>query len=106
GQATLDGADGGPAESRVMILLTDGLPTRVPTPESGGRQEDTVIAEAARAKAAGTRIFTIGLGLGDDVLRDLLGAVASRPEDYHFAPDGEDLADVYRQIAGRIRGCG
>jgi hypothetical protein len=24
---------------------------------------------------------------------------------YYYAPDGEDLADIYRQIAGRITEC-
>ena len=27
------------------------------------------------------------------------------PRDYYFAPDGEDLAGIYRQIAGRIDEC-
>jgi hypothetical protein len=39
------------------------------------------------------------------VLRPLLEAAASNPEDYYYAPDGEDLADIYRQIAGRIIEC-
>ena len=94
-----------PENRPVMVLLTDGLPNRVPTPVPSGRQEDTVLAAAERAKAAGMRVFTIGLGLPDDVLRDLLERVASSPRDHYFAPDGEDLADIYRQIAGRVTEC-
>lgn len=89
----------------MIILLTDGLPNRVPTPVGGGRQEDTVLGAADAAKRAGTRLFTIGLGERDDVLDTLMRAVASRPEDYFFAPDGEDLAAIYRQIAGRLTEC-
>ena len=94
-----------PGNRPVMILLTDGLPNRVPTPIPSGRQEDTVIAEAERVKAAGMRVFSIGLGLPDDVLRELLESVASSPRDHFFAPDGEDLAEIYRQIAGRVSEC-
>ncbi len=94
-----------PENRPVMVFLTDGLPNQVPTPVPSGRQEDTVLAEAERVKAAGMRVFTIGLGLPDDVLRELLEGVASSPRDHYFAPDGEDLADIYRQIAGRLVEC-
>ncbi len=94
----------------VMILLTDGLPNRVPFgpgtdhPECD-RQECAVLKLAAAAKNADTRVFTVGLGLPDDVLLDLLREAASSPEDYYFAPDGEDLQGIYKQIAGRIVEC-
>ncbi len=94
-----------PENRAILVLLTDGLPNRVPTPVPSGRQEDTVLAVAAAVKAKGTRVFTVGLGLPDDVLRTLLEDSASSPRDYYFAPDSEDLADIYRQIAGRIDAC-
>ena len=94
-----------PENRPVMVLLTDGLPNKVPTPVPSGRQEDTVLAEAARVKAAGMRVFTIGLGLPDDVFRELLEGMASNPRDHYFAPDSEDLSDIYRQIAGRLIEC-
>ena len=94
----------------VVILLTDGLPNRVPFgPGSAhphcGDQICAVIDAAAQAKQTGIRIFTIGLGLPDDMLDQLLIDVASSPEDHFFAPDGKDLAAIYRQIAGRIDAC-
>ena len=49
--------------------------------------------------------LVIGLGEGEDVLRGLLEAVATSPADYFFAPDGEDLAAIYRLVAGRIQEC-
>ena len=79
-------------------------PNQVPFPP-GGSQEETVLESAARAKAIGARVFTIGLGNRDDVLRALLEQAASTPRDYNYAPDGEDLAGIYRQIAGRIDEC-
>jgi len=39
------------------------------------------------------------------VLRGLLEGVATTPGDYFFAPDGEDLAAIYRLVAGRIQEC-
>lgn len=88
-----------------VILLTDGLPNRVPTPAPSGKQEDTVLAAAAALKARGVHVFTIGLGEEDDVFKQLLRDAASSPEDFYFAPDGEDLEAIYAQIAGRIRPC-
>jgi len=64
-----------------------------------------VLAAAAALKATGVRVFTIGLGEEDDVFKQLLRDAASAPEDFFFAPDGEDLEAIYGQIAGRIRPC-
>ncbi len=94
----------------VLVLLTDGLPNRVPFgpgseyPECPN-QECTILEIAGRLERAGTRRFTIGLGASDDRLTRLLVALASRPEDHFLAPDGEDLLAIYRSIAGRIVGC-
>ncbi len=111
GQAVLD-ADAGrmPNRQPVMVLLTDGLPNRVPFGPGSDHpgcptQECSVLAEAEWIKSAGTRVFTIGLGEPSEVLRALLLETASEPADYYFAPDGEDLQAIYRQIAGRVRSC-
>ena len=95
----------------MIVLLTDGLPNRVPFGPGSAHpecpsQECTVLEAATTAKTAGARVFTIGLGLPDDVLRRLLEEAASTPGDYAFAPDAEDLAAIYRQISpGRVRSC-
>ena len=98
------------ANAPVMILLTDGLPNQVPFGAGSAHpecpaQECTVLKFASQAKGKGTRIYTIGLGLGDDVLRPLMEGVATDATMYYHAPDGEDLAGIYRQIAGRISEC-
>jgi len=76
----------------VVILLTDGRPSR-------SRVADVRLA-ADRLKRAGVTVFTIGLG--PDVDPDLLQLVATTPGAYHFAPGTDDLSRVYRAIARKI----
>ncbi|HRA19785.1 MAG TPA: VWA domain-containing protein [Anaerolineae bacterium] len=80
------------ANQPVIVLLSDGRPT------AGGNP----LPAAASAKAAGTRIFTIGLG--KEIDDALLKAVASAPSDYFAAPSSADLAGIYRQISSLISG--
>lgn len=92
GQAELASPRHVASHQPVMVLLSDGRPT------AGGDPR----AAAAAAKAAGTRVFTIGLG--NDVDPDLLRALASSPADYFQAPDSGQLATIYQQISGLIAG--
>ncbi|MFN8424536.1 MAG: vWA domain-containing protein, partial [Anaerolineae bacterium] len=75
-----------------VILLTDGRSNPVP------------VSEAERAagvvKAAGARLFTIGLG--QDVDAEALRAMASQAADYFEAPDGEDLGAIYGSISAAL----
>ena len=105
GQAALESPGRDLDRVQVMLLLTDGLPNRVPTPVPSGSQEDTVLAEAQEVKDRGTQVFTIGLGLPGDVFQEMLERATSKPSMFYFSPDGEDLAEIYRQIAGRILAC-
>jgi Mg-chelatase subunit ChlD len=75
----------------VILLLTDGEP-------SGPRQAwaDSVRV-AARARAQGVLLYAIGLG--DNVKADLLTAMAGSPTRYFFAPTGEELDPIYRQLS-------
>ena len=77
------------ANRPVLILLTDG--------RSNPRPASAAVDRAAEAKRAGVLIYTIGLGEELDLAA--LAAIASTPGDFHRAPDGEDLAAIYRQIA-------
>jgi Mg-chelatase subunit ChlD len=96
------GADG---NVPVIVLLTDGLPNMVPTPEAGGSQEDTVLAYADQAHARGIALFTIGVGrpdaadLIDRINSDLLRAVATDPSHFYQTPDAEELKEIYSQVA-------
>ncbi len=84
-QAELAGSHHYPANAAVMILLTDGQSPRAPA-----------LAAADAAKAAGTQIFAIGIGR--DVNQDLLERIAS-PGLYFYTRTGEDLVDIYQEIA-------
>ncbi len=92
----------------VLVLLTDGLPNRVPTPEPSGSQEESVLAIANQAKALGFEVFTIGLGtpdaqdVADRINRELLMSIASRTDWYFETPDAESLADIYFEISEAI----
>jgi len=81
-----------PNNAAVLILLSDGLP------DSGSAATDA----ARTAKQAGIRVFAIGLGA--DVDPALMKDVASSHSDYYPAPQSSDLAAIYQQIAGAIRG--
>lgn len=76
----------------VLVLLTDGRGNPEPI--------ETAVAEAEAAKAAGVTVFTIGLG--EDLDADGLAAMASSAESFLRAPDGEDLAQAYAQVARSI----
>ena len=78
-----------PANAPVLILLTDGRSNPQPVTEA--------VARAAEAKAAGIRIYTIGLGadLDEAALREM----ASGPSLYFQAPTAQELAGIYREIA-------
>jgi Mg-chelatase subunit ChlD len=72
----------------VVILLADGLQTGAPGEE---------LRAAAEVRAAGVRIYTIGLGA--DVDEATLRMIGGGDERYYFAPDSGDLARIYGEIA-------
>jgi Mg-chelatase subunit ChlD len=78
---------------QALVLLTDGEQN----PEIG----DQAVRDAAdAAKSEGIKIVTIGLGATVDV--DLLTEIATSPEYFHYAPNAEDLQEIYREIAEEI----
>ena len=90
----------------VLVLLTDGLPNRVPLGPSG-TQEETVLARASYARNHGIEIYTVGVGNPDGESLDrinpeLLRAIASDPGMYYEASDPTQLADIYTAIARRV----
>ncbi len=82
------------ANQPVVILLTDG--------RSNPRPASEAVDEAARLKADGVVIFTIGLGAElDDAA---LTAIASKPSFAFRASDGAALEAIYREIAVTLPG--
>lgn len=89
-------ADGRPGARPVLLMMTDGKPSRLGQP-----YVDTVI-EAARAKARGALVYTIGLG--DTIETDLLVAVAGASSRYFAAPRPDQLASIYTELSQTVGG--
>ena len=69
-------APGGAGRQPVVILLTDGLPNRVP-PAADGRVETTIAVIAEEIKGNGVRLITIGLRGPSDINVALMRILAS-----------------------------
>lgn len=76
----------------VVVMLTDGRSNPDPV--------ERALEAADALKHDGISVFTVGLG--DDVELDALRRMATRPEDFRWAPDGEDLGPIYEAIAREI----
>jgi len=89
----------------VLVMLTDGLPNRVPADPETGRVEDTVIKAAQVAKDMGASVYTIGFGrsTGDDIIDlvypELLAACATNPSMAYIEPRADRMAAIYSEIA-------
>jgi len=81
-----------PENTPALVLLSDGEPNRV--------QLSEVYAAAGAVKRDRISLFTVGFG--EDVREAHLRAIASRPEQYVFAPTALDLERIYRQIASKL----
>lgn len=110
GTRALTGPGRRPGNTAVLIVLTDGLPNRVPTPATGGSPDDTVLSAAQRAKSAGVAVYAIGVGLPDAadpvdrINGALLARIASSIGHFFQTPDADDLGRIYDQVAASI-GC-
>lgn len=77
--------------SPVVVILSDGEPS----------DTNSTLQEAARARAAGVRVITIGLG--GESNPDFLQQVAYQPGDFYDSPSAAELYDVYTRIARAIQ---
>lgn len=81
---------------RVLVLLTDGLPTT-----SGDEDIISLTEELAhQIDLSGVQIYAIGLG--ESVDRQFIRNVASLPENAYFAPSSDDLATIYANITSSL----
>jgi Mg-chelatase subunit ChlD len=82
---------------RVVVILTDGLPT-------ARDDERDVVAEAkATAEALlndGIEVYAIGLGKG--VNAEFIQEIASAPINAFYAPTTNDLAGIYQKITSSL----
>lgn len=79
---------------RAVVLLTDGRP------QEG--TEGRIRQASSLARQLGVAVYAIGLG--EDVLPEVLREIAGSPERVFLAPNAADLADIYRQVA-RVLPC-
>lgn len=86
----------------VIVLLTDGAPTRPVDPSGQHKEypEEYTRLAADNAKKNDINIYTIGLG--SDVNKKLLQEIATSPEYYYQAASGGELGAIYQQIASSI----
>ena len=95
-QAELESLHHNENARRVLVLLTDGLPTA-----PGDTDAVTpAMAIADELDAAGVEIYAIGLGQNVD--RAFITEVASGERNAYFAPSHTDLANIYNTITGAI----
>lgn len=81
---------------RVIVLLTDGLPTT-----DGDEDVITPTIEMAHsADAGGVEIYAIGLGQSVD--RSFISEIASSNETAYFAPSSSDLNSIYESITNSL----
>jgi len=76
----------------VAVLLTDGMHNGVP---------DAELAAADELRAAGVRLYTIGLG--EDADHQRLKVMAGDSARYYYAPDSGQLLRIYGEIARDIQ---
>lgn len=92
--------------SKILILLTDGVATNPKNPNGGTEAEDIkyaedlAVKEAASAKQDGLVVYTIGLG--EKINESFLKTIASKEEDYFFAPSASNLETIYKNISSDI----
>ena len=83
--------EGRPGAGPVVILLTDG--------RQGGPASE-VRLESDQLRGLGSLIYCIGLG--SDLDRELLEAIASPPGSFLVSPSEAELGDAYRAILERL----
>lgn len=95
-QAELNSERHNPDARRVLVLLTDGLPTISGDEDVVGR----AVAEALALSNDNIEIYAIGLGEQAD--KQFVNSIASDVSNAYFAPSGADLASIYAEITTSI----
>lgn len=82
---------------RVLVLLTDGLPT--------GKQDQAEIITEVETKARELfreGVIVYAIGLGQNVDSEFISNVASTRDRAFFAPNRNDLAQIYSEITSSL----
>jgi Mg-chelatase subunit ChlD len=92
--------------SKVAVLLTDGVANNPKDPNGKTESDDIkyaenlAITESSNAKKDGITLYTIGLG--DKINESFLKTIASKEENYFFAPSAGTLGTIYKNISSDI----
>jgi len=87
----------------IIVLLTDGIPTRPEDPSDAANKEYPALYAkqvAQEVKSKDIALYTIGLG--DEVDGNFLTQLVTSPEYYYKAASGAQLGAIYQQIATAI----
>lgn len=95
--AELQSARHNPDARRVLVLLTDGLPTAKGTTTDVLEETKTAAAEL---KNSGVEVYAIGLGKNVDA--GFISSLASNSVNAYLAPTGQDLASIYQTITSSL----
>ena len=82
--------------NRAFVILTDGLPTAAGDIDA----EDEALTAADRLRQVGVDVYAIGLGQNVD--RDFVSALAGTAANAYLAPSRDDLSDIYAQITASL----
>lgn len=99
-------ARGQDVNSKIIILLTDGMATNPRNPKGDTEENDIkyaenlAIKESSDIKKDGVSIYTVGLG--EKINESFLKTIASIGSNYFFAPSAVDLETIYKNISSDI----
>ncbi len=82
---------------RVVVILTDGLPTAKGDTTNVVTEAEMVASELAQD---GIDVYAIGLGKGVDL--DFVRSISSDPINAFYAPSTSDLAGIYEKITSSL----
>ncbi|MCW7078042.1 MAG: VWA domain-containing protein [Canidatus Methanoxibalbensis ujae] len=106
---------GNASHLKVIVLMSDGIATMAPVepdsllaympsdwvPDRSQTARIAALKAADAAKSEGIIIYAIGFG--SDADEETLQEIATSEDHYYFAPDSNDLVEIYNQIVTEIK---
>lgn len=81
---------------RVVVLVTDGLPT------ASGKADVITLAQETAIALSEDNIEVYAIGLGQNVDINFINKIASELDNAYFAPTGADLNKIYTEITSSL----
>ncbi len=99
-QAELQSPRTRPESKKVIILLTDGIPTEPRKTGVSDYPSISALTEANMIASSSITLFTIGLG--KNVSSGFLKNLATDDSHYFYAPDKSALTNIYKRISSSL----